>query len=97
MKGHAYTLSLGSGYGYACESWNLKTHPNKQKTSMNSHEANSGRTPSTFKCTAIEKQYNQDIKNTLASQLKKNGEWHKNRNERENMYTNKPKWSHKEM
>ena len=38
---------------------------------MNSHEANSGRTPSTFKCTAIEKQYNQDIKNTLASQLKK--------------------------
>jgi len=29
--------------------------------------------------------------------LKKDGEWHKNRNERENMYTNKPKWSHKEM
>jgi len=28
---------------------------------------------------------------------KKNKEWHKNRNERENMYTNKPKWSHKEM
>jgi len=23
--------------------------------------------------------------------LKKSGEWHKNRNERENMYTNKPK------
>jgi len=29
--------------------------------------------------------------------LKKDGEWRKNRNERENMYTNKPKWSHKEM
>ena len=41
--------------------------------------------------------YNQDFKNTSANQFKKSGERHKNRNERENMYTNKPKWSHKEM